>query len=193
LIESKSWLLLGLFIIILVALFNISSIEENATSPLLGKTQTEAFDYEMSDVKRLHFDESGNLASQLTSTKLVHYPSSKKYQLESPHLYFEMSQRTWLLEATKGVLHEDVNQLNFQEKVLLTNHNKLNSKPVSPQKAITMNMTDLVFNLDKQQAFSPYPIEIKTDFWTLQGVGVSIDIPNQQMTVLDKVYATNEE
>lgn len=178
--------------LILIALFAISGNNDNPTSPLLGNIESETFDYAMTDVQRLHFDDKGELVSKLSSPYLSHYPGSKTFKLESPELHFNMSKQIWLLEAKNGILHEDSRQLNFQEKVILTNDNPLNKDDVNPAKNVTMNMTDLVFNLDKQQAFSPYPIKVNTDLWKMEGVGISIDILNQQMTILDKVYASHE-
>ncbi len=204
-IESRTWFLLALFVIVLVALLNLSTIEENAPPPLLGRAIVEEFDYGMTDVERTHFDENGHIATQLSANALYHFPQQKKIKLDQPVLRFNMADDNWQLSSKKGLLFETSKELNLQEQVelikasdqsqSLTGLSSLKNKPLKnrPSNAISMKMSELLFNLKQQIAFSPYPVELNVDGWKIKGVGLSIDVEKQQLTLLDKVFATNEK
>ncbi len=189
-IESRTWLLITLFILLLIGLLNLSTIEENAPPPLLGRALVEEFDYGMTGIVRTHYDKNGLISTQLSAEALYHYPQQQKIKLTHPVLQFTMADGNWRLSSNKGSLSETRKELNLQEQVELIETTR-NHQVAS--KNIHMKMSELLFKLDDQVAFSPYPVELKTDGWLIKGVGLSIDVKKQQVTLLDKVYARHEK
>lgn len=209
-IESRTWLLIALFVIVLVALLNLSTIEQNAPPPLLGRAIVEEFDYGMTDVVRTHFDKNGQIATRLSADALYHFSEQKKIKLDQPVLRFNMAEDNWQLSSKKGLLSEASKELNLQEQVELikvpelnisfsgstytkTNADNIDSENNNPADTISMKMPELLFNLKQQLAFSPYPVELNANGWKITGVGLSIDVEKQQLTLLDKVFAINEK
>ncbi len=190
-IESRTWLLIALFVVLLVALLNLSTIEENAPPPLLGREVQEIYDYGMTGVTRVQFDDNGRIASKLSAKTLFHYPLQQKIKLTAPQLLFNMAGASWQLSSKTGLLSENTHELSLQEKVRLY---KLTPQTKSSlnNPAVSMKMSELVFNLKQQIGYSPYPVELIAAPWKITGVGLAIDVKKQQLTILDKVFATDE-
>ncbi len=192
-IESRGWLLLALIFTVLLVLLNLSSIEDRAPSPLLGKAAEDKFDYAMKNMLSQQFDEQGNLVSTLTADNLFHYPQQQIIQLENPALDFKISEQRWTLNANSGSLSEISEELTLGDVVTITNPAESETGTIKENSNnITIEINELIFNMREQLAFSQNSVTLISDNWQVKGDGLAIDIEKQTLEILNNVEAVHE-
>ncbi len=182
-----------------MVLLNLSSVEEHTSIALLNQIQQEKFDYSMNKVTNHQYNEKGELGSSIYSEKLFHFPNRQQIQLEQPQFKlhkFELSkqQQEWILTANKGLLNEHDNQLLLLESVKLNaySHTDAQIDADKKDKKLSLEISELNIDLNKRTGFSSAQVSILSDQWTIKGVGLDIDLENQSIEILNRVYSSNE-
>jgi len=194
LITSKGWILVALAAVVLLVLLNLSSIQEKAPAPLLGKEIEDNYDYLMLGINSKRHNNNGEVISTLKADKLIHFPGRQQIVLTSPMLDFTVSQQRWSLHAEVGTLSEITNELILAPLVSIKN--QLSVDHLTPQqiidKSILIEVERLNFNLTKQIAYSPNRVNFSSLQWNMKGKGLAINIPQKSLRILNNVEALHE-
>ena len=193
-IESKGWIVLALAFAVLLLLLNLSSFEDKAPAPLLGKIIEDKYDYAMNNMVTKKYNNSGELTSTLKADKLIHYPGKQQIVLTSPLLNFNVSDQQWTMVAETGTLSETTQELIFSPQVTIENNLSSALTPEEiKQKTIKIKVASLNFNLLKQSAYSSNQVSFISGNWNLTGIGLAIDVKQETLEILNQVEATHEK
>jgi LPS export ABC transporter protein LptC len=178
---------------VLILLLNLSSFEDKAPAPLLGKIVEDKYDYSMNQMVTKKYNNSGELTSTLKADRLIHYPGKQLLQLSSPTLDFVASDQPWSMKAATATLSETSQELILSP--LVTIENTLSSA-LTPQqlkqKAIKIEVASLNFNLLKQTAYSSNQVNFSSGLWKVKGKGLAIDLKQETLEILNKVEAKHD-
>ncbi len=194
-IESRGWILLALGFVVLLLLLNLSSLEDKAPAPLLGKEFVDKYDYAMSNMETKKYNNQGELISTLKAENLIHFPTKQQIQLTKPELNFSVSNQQWSLKSDTGILSESSQELILSPLVRIKNefnHNQLSPQQIK-QRAINIEIVSLNYNLENQLAYSSNPVKFSSANWLMTGKGLAIDVKNETLEILNKVEATHEK
>jgi len=194
LIETKGWIVLTLAFVVLMLLLNLSSFEDKAPAPLLGKIVEDKYDYAMTKMVTKKYNNSGELTSTLTAEKLIHFPGKQQIQLTTPILDFTVSDQKWTMNAEIGTLSETTQELILSPQVIIKNNlNSALTFEELQQKAIRIEVASLNFNLIEQSAYSSNQVKFSSGNWNLTGKGLAIDVNQQTLEILNSVEASHEQ
>jgi len=185
LIQSRHWLIFGAIFIVAGVLYNVFSRNETSTPTFFGPKTQKVFDYSMKNIIQREFNAEGKLQSQLQAKQLIHYPETDEANLELPQFKFNKGNTLWSLQADRALYNESQQQLKLLENVTV------DSQTQSTQ-STHLKTTELTLNILTKQAFSPYPVHIFNDKWSIEGVGLNINLEKQSIEILERVYSSND-
>lgn len=143
------------------------------------------YDYYINGMRTHRFSSEG-IASELTATRLLHYPSDDHAELENPVLRWSQRDRApWTLTADTGNVHH----VGAAEAITLTGNVKANT--THPQSGpLQVETTTLDVLPASKRANTTAAVEIITSASRLQGTGMRLDLSSSTIDLLSKVRGT---
>ena len=143
------------------------------------------YDYYINGMRTHRFSSEG-IASELTATRLLHYPGDDHAELENPVLRWEQRDRApWTLTADTGNVHH----VGEAEVITLAGNVKANT--TQPQSGpLRVETTTLDVLPASKSAKTVAAVEIITPKSRLQGTGMQLDLSNSTIDLLSKVRGT---
>lgn len=173
------------FTIILLAVVSISSIlailsAQKITIPHINNANSP--DFFMSNAVYTDFDQSGEIHSQISTTKITHFPTDDAYFFDKPNmLIFNPNEQPWNITANKG------KSQHGKEKVLLWDNVTVH-QPAGPKNAETIITTsELTISPKNKTASTDKPVTITQGGSTMSATGAVADFKAGTVGLLSKV------
>jgi lipopolysaccharide export system protein LptC len=143
------------------------------------------YDYYINGMRTHRFSTDG-IASELTATRLLHYPSDDHAELENPVLHWSQRDRPpWTLTADTGNVHH----AGDAEEITLTGNVKANT--THPQSGpLQVETTTLDVLPAGKSAKTAAAVEIITASSHLWGTGMQLNLSDSTIDLLKNVRGT---
>jgi len=167
------------FLALLVVFSLIPKDKQNVPSPLESEKQDS--DYYMKGVVIHLYDSNGQQLSQMKSVKLAHFKHQDQSLLESPIIRLNQSDGSfWQLQAEKGKIIKDKNQIEMMQQVQLK---EINQQQVNTQ----INTQRLLIDLENSTATTNDAIIISHQYSQTKSIGMDLDFKKNIINLNHKV------
>ncbi len=130
-------------------------------------------------------DESGQVVTTVESPLVIHYADSETTVIEQPRVRLHQDGGDWLFTSSAGELNADQSQIYFPAQVLL----KLMG---GPAQAVDIATSGLTVDVIDKTGTTAQAINVNKIGMLLQGLGAVVDFKQQEINILDEMYAEFE-
>jgi LPS export ABC transporter protein LptC len=141
--------------------------------------------YSIEGVVIRNSDEDGRIVSTITAPSVIHYADSGRTVINQPSYRMHQEAGDWVFSSATGEINQSQTQLYFPNEVLL-------ELDVAEQDKVSVNTSELTVNLDQQTGSSPEKLTVTQPGVLLQGMGSLIRFKQQEIEILEDVYAEFE-
>lgn len=133
-------------------------------------------------------DEDGKIMTTIQSPSVIHYADSEKTVIEQPNITLYEDEGDWVFQSKTGEINAEQTQIFFPDAVAinLTAPVKNNSQPM------TINTRGLTVDVTKKMGQTDADLKVIQVGSFIQGVGAVVDFGQQEIEILNKMYAEYE-
>lgn len=125
-------------------------------------------------------DETGQIVSTIESPSVVHYADTEISVIEDPKYTIHQATGDWLFKSDRAEVNKSQTELYFPNQVELH---------LDVVDAVTIDTSILVVNLQDKKGFSDEKIMMRKPGTMLTGVGSVINFKEQEIEILNEMYA----
>ena len=141
--------------------------------------------YSIEGVVIRNSDENGHIVSTIQAPSVIHYADSGVTVINQPTYRMHQASGDWLFSSATGEINQAQTQLYFPDDVML----ELDGLP---DEHVAVKTSELTVDLDNQTGTSPQKLTVTQPGVLLQGVGSVIRFKQQEIEILEDVYAEFE-
>lgn len=141
--------------------------------------------YSIEGVVIRNSDEDGRIISTIKAPSVIHYADSGVTVINQPSYRMHQDSGDWVFSSATGEINQAQTQLYFPEDVLL-------ELDVAAAEKVAVKTSQLTVDLDQQIGSSPGNLTVTQPGVLLQGVGSVIRFKQQEIEILEDVYAEFE-
>ena len=141
--------------------------------------------YSIEGVVIRNSDEDGHIVSTITAPSVIHYADSGLTVINQPRYRMHQEAGDWVFSSATGEINQSQTKLYFPQEVLL-------ELDVAEEDKVSVNTRQLTVDLDQQTGSSPENLTVSQPGVLLRGVGSVIRFEQQEIEILEDVYAEFE-
>jgi LPS export ABC transporter protein LptC len=141
--------------------------------------------YSIEGVLIKNSDDEGKITSTIEAPSVIHYADSGLTVINQPVYRMHQAEGDWVFSSESGEINEAQTQLYFPEQVLL----ELDQPQTG---SVRVETSQLKVDLEKQTGTTAQPLKVTQPGAVLSGVGSVIKFEQQEIEILENVYAEFE-
>jgi LPS export ABC transporter protein LptC len=141
--------------------------------------------YSIEGVVIRNSDQEGHIVSTITAPSVIHYADSGRTVINQPSYRMHQEGGDWLFSSASGEINQAQTEMFFPEAVLL-------ELDVAAEDKVSVKTSQLTVDLEQQTGSSPEQLSVSQPGVLLKGVGSVIRFKQQEIEILEDVYAEFE-
>ena len=141
--------------------------------------------YSIEGVVIRNSDQEGHIVSTITAPSVIHYADSGRTVINQPSYRMHQEGGDWLFSSASGEINQAQTEMFFPEAVLL-------ELDVATEDKVSVKTSQLTVDLEQQTGSSPEQLSVSQPGVLLKGVGSVIRFKQQEIEILEDVYAEFE-
>ena len=139
-------------------------------------------DYYSENLQLRVYNDDGELHSLVKTERLTHFDDERESLVKSPQLVlYGIEGDIWEVASSSGTINDISRNLTLKNNVILRVSDKDN------QQKLSIKMTDLHYNIDKQILWTDNQIFADSTQGNFVSKGLQIDLTNEQLQLKEKV------
>lgn len=130
-------------------------------------------------------DETGEVVTTVESPLVIHYADSETTVIEQPHVRLHQDGGDWVFTSSTGELNADQSRIYFPAQVLL----KLLGDSAQ---AVGITTSDLTVDVIEKTGTTAQQIDVNKAGMSLRGLGAVVNFKQQEIEIIDEMYAEFE-
>ncbi|MFC3193568.1 LPS export ABC transporter periplasmic protein LptC [Marinicella sediminis] len=130
-------------------------------------------------------DESGRIVSTIQAPSVIHYADSGMTLINQPRYRMHQADGDWLFSSESGEINEAQTELFFPQAVTLELEDVTTDR-------VLIETSELTINLKQKTGTSQQKLKVTQPGAVLQGVGSVIKFEQQEIEILEDLYAEFE-